>query len=470
MAVTSQPDSQSKNYDLVVIGSGPGGEVGAIRAAQLGFKVALIEKNTYLGGTCLNVGCIPTKCLLESAKTWTKLNHVEKLGFKIGSPQFDWSAILERKEGIVNAQRKGLLFLMKKNGVTVHQGFGKILDPHSVEVSSDSKKEILKSKFILISTGSRVKDLPFVKPNGKTIHTSDTILSIDHVPKSLAVVGGGVVGMEFASLFASFGTDVTVIELLPQILPNEDTECVQELSKSLRKKNIKIENGVKLKGVDDAKDHCVVHVEGAEARKFERVLISVGRSPVIEELGLANVRIVPQKGFIPVDAHYKTTCDSIFAIGDVINTPALAHTASAEAIHAVEIMAGHKPPIIDYLSNPSAVYTQPEIASIGLTESALKEKAIEYKVAKFPFAPLAKAKIEESTEGFIKILYEPHYREILGVHIVGAKATELISEFVVGKILEATVDEFAHAIHPHPTISETIMEAAHVAIGGAIHL
>lgn len=458
------------NYDLIVIGAGPGGEVGAIRAAQLGFKVALVEKNVHLGGTCLNVGCIPTKSLLESAKTWTKLNHVEKLGFKIGKAEYDWSAILERKSSVVNAQRKGLLYLMKKNKITVHQGVGRILDGNTVEVKSSEKKETLKTKYILIATGSRVKDLPFVKPNGKTILTSDTILDIDHVPKTLAVIGGGVVGMEFASLFGSFGSEVTVIEMLPQVLPTEDPECANELVKLLRKRNVKVENGAKLKGVDDGGDHCMVHVEGVESRRFDRVLVSIGRSPVTEDLGLENIRVATQKGYIPVDAHYKTSCDSVFAIGDVLMTPALAHTASAEAIHAVEVMAAHKPPLINYQTNPSSIYTQPEIASIGLTEPALKEKGIEYKVAKFPFAPLAKAKIEDATDGFIKILYEPRYREILGVHILGAKATELIGEFVLGKMLEATVDEFAHAIHPHPTISETIMEAAHVAIGGAIHL
>ena len=458
-------------YDLIVIGSGPGGEVAAIRAAQLGFKVALVEKNVHLGGTCLNVGCIPTKSLLESAKTWTKLNHMEKLGFKIGSPQFDWSAILERKNTVVNAQRKGLLLFMKKNNITVHQGHGRFLDAHTVEVTnSENKKERLSTRFTLISTGSRVKELPFVKSNGKTILTSDTVLDIDHIPQTMAVVGGGVVGMEFASLFGSFGTQVTVIEMMPQVLPFEDAECATELVKLLRKKNVKVETGAKLKAVDDKGDHCIVHVEGVEPRRFDRVLMSIGRSPVTEDLGLDKIRVVTERGFIPVDAHYKTVCDSVFAIGDVLNTPALAHTASAEGVHAVEVMAGHTPPLINYLNNPSAIYTQPEIASVGLSESALKEKGVEYKIAKFPFAPLAKAKIEESTDGFIKILYEPRFKEILGVHILGAKATELIGEFVLGKMLEATVDEFAHAIHPHPTLSETIMEAAHVAIGGPIHL
>ncbi len=458
------------NYDLVIIGSGPAGEVGAIRAAQLGLKVALVEKNEHLGGTCLNVGCIPTKALLESAKTWTKINHVEKLGFKVGKPEFDWAAIMARKEGILNAQRKGLLFLMKKNIVTVHRGHGRILDGHKVELTSGSKKEVLKTKYILIATGSRVRELPFAKANGTTILNSDSVLSIDHIPKSMAIIGGGVVGMEFASLFSSFGTEVTVIEMLPQILPTEDPECVEVLTRCLRKQNVKVETSTTLKAIDDHKDHCVVHVEGKESRKFDRVLVSIGRAPVTEDIGLANVKVQTQKGFIPVDAHYKTSCASVFAVGDVLATPALAHTASAEAIHAVEIIAGKQPPVIDYQTNPSAIYSFPEIASIGMSEPVLKEKGIEYKVAKFPFAPLAKAKIEEATDGFIKILYGPKYRELLGVHIVGAKATELIGEFVLGKVLETTVDEIGHAIHPHPTISETIMETAHVAIGGAIHL
>ncbi len=457
-------------FDLIVIGAGPGGEVGAIRAAQLGMKVALVEKNEHLGGTCLNVGCIPTKCLLESAKVWTKLNHVEKLGFKIGQPEFDWSAIMGRKDSIVNAQRKGLQFLMKKNAITLFSGYGRIKDPRTVEVTKDGKKELIKTKAILIATGSRVKELPFAKFNGKTILSSDNILAIDHVPKSLAIIGGGVVGMEFASLFGRFGSEVTVIEMLPQILISEDPECAEEVSRQMRKQNVKIETSTKLLSIEDRGDHCIVNVEGKEGRRFDRVLVSIGRSPVTEDLGLANVKITTDKGFIPVDAHYRTHCETVFAIGDVLKSPALAHTASAEAIHAVEVIAGKNPPLIDYQTNPSAIYTHPEVASIGMTESVLSQKGLAYKVAKFPFAPLAKAKIEEATEGFIKILYEPVHKELLGVHIVGAKATELIGEFVLGKALEATVDEFAHAIHPHPTISETIMEAAHVAIGGAIHL
>ncbi len=462
-------------YDVVVIGSGPGGEVGAIRAAQLGLKVALIEKAAHLGGTCLNWGCIPTKSLLESAKTWVKLNHATELGFDIGKPAYDWAKIMARKQGIVDAQRKGLRFLMKKNKIDTFEGHGRLAGKGKVAVTgADGKAQTLETRFVLIATGSRIRDLPaqIAKTNGKTVVNSDDVLSLDRVPASLCVVGGGVVGTEFASLYGRFGTQVTIVEMAPQILPTEDADCVKELSRYLKKQNVTIETGSKLTKVEasPAGDFATVFVEGKEPRKFERVLISIGRAPVTEDIGLDSVKITTDKGFIKVDEHYKTSEPSVFAIGDVIPTPALAHTASAEAIHAVEVMAGHHPHVIDYQANPNAIYTYPEIASIGRTEETLKTTGVEYKVAQFPFAPLARAKIDDATEGFVKILYEPKFRELLGVHIVGAKATELIAEFALGKVLETTVDEIAATIHPHPTISETIMEAAHVAMGGAIHL
>lgn len=462
-------------YDVVVIGSGPGGEVGAIRAAQLGLKTALVEKEPHLGGTCLNWGCIPTKALLESAKTWTKLQHAEDLGFSIGKPQYDWQRILDRKQGIVDAQRKGLRFLMKKNKIDTFEGHGRIAGKGLVSVTDKAGKvQTLETKYVLIATGSRIRELPFAKTNGKTIINSDDILSLPKVPASLCVVGGGVVGTEFASLYGRFGAQVTIIEMASQILPSEDADCAKEVTRHLKKQNITVETNAKLISVEHKEDHALVTTEGQKPRAFERVLISVGRAPVTDDIGLDKVGLTTDKGFIHVDPHYRTKIDWIFAIGDVIPTPMLAHTASAEAIHAVEVMAGHTPPVIDYSTNPNAIYTSPEVASVGHTEQQLqangKKKDVDYKIAQFPFAPLARAKIDDATEGFIKILYEPKYREILGVHIVGAKATEMISEFALGKVLETTVDEIAHTIHPHPTISETIMEAAHVALGGAIHL
>ena len=462
----------ASSYDLVVIGSGPGGEVGAIRAAQLGLKVALIEKREHLGGTCLNVGCIPTKSLLASAKTWQKLQGAEEQGFTTGKLAFDWSKIMARKDKIVDQQRKGLRFLMKKNKIDTFTGHGRIESKTSVSVTAtDGKKEVLETKSILLATGSRVKELPFAKSNGKNIQTSDHILSIDKVPKSLAVIGGGIVGTEFASMFARMGSDVTIIELLPQILPTEDGEVVKEMVRNLKKQKIKISTKTKLKSLDDKGDQVIVQCEGQDDLSFEKVLLSIGREPVLDDVGLDKVGLkIGDGGFIAVDDHYRTKVESIYAIGDIIATPALAHTASAEAHHAVEVIAGHSPQLINYDANPNAIYTYPEVASIGLTEEACKEQKIDYKVGKFPFAPMAKAKIEDATMGFVKIIFEPKHHEILGVHIIGAIATELIAEFALGKVLETTVDEIAMTVHPHPTISETIQEAAHDALGGAIHM
>lgn len=459
-------------FDLVVIGSGPGGYVGAIRAAQLGLKVALIEKFPHLGGTCLNVGCIPTKALLESAKTWDKLQHLNDLGFEAGSPRFSWEKIMGRKNKIVDDQRKGLRFLMKKNKIETFEGHGRIAGKGKVNVTlNDGKTVNLETRNIMIATGSRVRQLPFAKTNGKGIMSSDDILFITEVPKSLAIIGGGVVGIEFASLFARFGTQVTVIEAAPQILPFEDEETVKELVRCVKKQGVAIETNAKITSIDDKGKEGVQLTTADGTRTFEKVLVSIGREPVTDDIGLNTVGITAERGVIKVDlATYKTTADGIYAIGDVIPTPMLAHTASAEAFHCAEVIAGKKPHKVHYESNPSAIYTYPEIASIGMTEKALKEKGIEYKSGKFPFSPMAKAKIEDATDGFIKILFEPKYREILGVHIVHARATEMIAEFSLGKVLETTVDEIAHTIHPHPTLSETIMEAAHAALGAAVHM
>lgn len=462
----------STSFDLVVIGSGPGGEVGAIKAAQMGLKVALIEKAEHLGGTCLNWGCIPTKALLHAAKTWDKLQHLEEQGFKAGPLSFDWQRILDRKDKIVDQQRKGLRFLMKKNNITVFEGHGRLESKTSVSVTDKAGKVTsINTKNVLLATGSRVRELPFARSNGKNILSSDHILFIDHIPKSLAIVGGGVVGTEFASLFGRMGTQVTIIEMLPQILPSEDSECVKEVEKYLKKQNVSIETGTKLRSVEDDGKRVKVAVEGKEDRFFDKVLISIGREAVTDDIGLNKVGISTEKGgFLKVDEHYRTSVPNIFAIGDIIPTPALAHTASAEAYHAVEVIAGHKPQLINYAANPNAIYCFPEVASIGLTEDKAKAEKIPYVVAKFPFAPMAKAKIEDATVGFVKIIYEPKYKELLGVHIVGATATEMIAEFALGKVLETTVDEIGLTIHPHPTISETVMEAAHIASGGAIHM
>lgn len=461
-----------KSFDLVVIGSGPGGYVGAIKAAQNGLKVALVEKSEHLGGTCLNVGCIPTKALLHSAKVWSKVSSMDKLGIEITGAKLNWGKTLKNKDQIVDSQRKGLKFLMKKNKIEVFNGFGSFVTKNTLEVkSSDGTTQKINSKKFLLATGSKVRELPFAKSNGKNILTSDHILFIDHIPETLAVVGGGVVGMEFASLFGRLGSKVTVIELASQVLPFEDEEIVKEATKHFKKQNIEILTSTKLSSVDDKGSHCVVSTSEKEGMKFDKVLMSIGREPVTGGLNLDKIGVkVDARGFVEVDANLKTNLDNIFAIGDVISTPALAHTASAEAMFAADVISDKKVAPIRYESNPSAVYTWPEVASIGKTEKALKEEKIAYEVSKFPFTPMAKAKIEGADFGFIKLIYDPKYREILGVHIVGAVATEMIAEFSLGKVLETTVDEIAQTIHPHPTISETVGEVAHAALGHAIHM
>ena len=460
------------HFDLVVIGAGPGGEVAAIRASQLGLKTALVEKREHLGGTCLNVGCIPTKSLLESAKTFRKFIKAKTEGFDFENFSYNWEKILERKNSIVNAQRKGLRFLMKKNKIECFEGHGKFISNTELSLLDQNKKETQKitSKHFLIATGSEVRLPPNTTVDGKIIHTSDTVMDIEKVPEKTLIIGGGVIGLEFACLFNGFGSEVTVVEMSKRLLPMEDEDTVKELLRILKKQGIKTKAETSLESLTVKSKNAAVKTSDGETNSYDCVLLSIGRKPNTENLGLESVKVFMDGPFIKTNNHYQTNVPNIFAIGDVIKTPALAHTASAEGIHAVEIIAGHSPRLIDYDANPSAIYTYPEIASIGKTEAELKEKGTDYKVAKFPFSPLAKAKIENETDGFIKILYGVQYKEILGVHIVGAKATELISEFVLGKILETTIDEIAHAIHPHPTISETIMEAAHLGIGPAIHL
>lgn len=477
MTSPSTPPAQGttpSTYDLVVIGSGPGGEVAAIRAAQLGLRVALVEKQKHLGGTCLNWGCIPTKALLHAATTYDKLRHSEDQGFEYGPVKYSWEKILARKEKILDQQRNGLRFLMKKNKIDTFEGHGRLAGDQTVVVKSqDGSEKKLVTKTILIATGSKVRNLPNAAVDGKTIHNSDTVLSIAAIPKSLAVIGGGVVGTEFASLFARFETKVTILEMAPQILPSEDDESVKELSRHLKKQGIETRTSITIAEIAKQKNDKGVTIKLGDGTSIDVdvLLVSIGREPVTSDIGLETAGIKLEKsGHIPVNDHYQTSNPRIYAIGDVIMTPALAHTASAEGMHAAEIIGGKKPPVINYSANPNAIYCYPEIASVGMTEKKAKEKGLEYLIAKFPFAPLAKAKIEGTTDGFVKILYGSKHREILGVHIVHAKATELIAEFVLGQILETTIDEIGMAIHPHPTLSETIMEAAHVAHGGGIHL
>ena len=467
--------SSDSNFDVVVLGAGPAGEVGAIRAAQLGFKVAVVEKSPHLGGTCLNVGCIPTKALIASAHTFHQLKLSKDLGFDCGEVACNWHKVMDRKDDVVEQQRRGLRFLMKKNNIAVIKGTGALADSTTLAVTGEDKQQSqLKFKHLLIAAGSQVTEFPPFISNTTNIMTSDSVLSIDHIPASLAIVGGGVVGMEFACMFAEFGSKVTVYEAAETILQGTDAEVVQTLQRSCKKQGIDIFTSAKIEALDDrGKDGVQVKTAEKEA-VYAKVLLSIGRTPCSAALQLQNIGVeLEEKGFIPVatDTYRVRGYEHIYAVGDVIATQALAHTASAEALRAVEHMTGKSPPPIDYSSSPMAMYTAPEIASIGSSEEELQAQGVEFKKAKFPFAPLAKAKIEGHTEGFIKILFDPRYHELLGVHIINAKATELIAEFVLGKNLETTLDEIAHSIHPHPTIAETVMEAAHAGVHGqAIHL
>ncbi len=463
------------DFDVVVLGAGPAGEVGAIRAAQLGFKVAVVERSPHLGGTCLNVGCIPTKALIASAQTFHKLKISKDLGFAVGEVSCNWHQVMDRKDDIVEQQRRGLRFLMKKNKIAVIKGTGALADRTTLAVAGeDEQQSQIKFKHLLIASGSQVTEFPPFVSNSTNIMNSDTVLSIDHIPSSLAIIGGGVVGMEFACMFAEFGSKVSVYEAAETILPDIDTEVVQTLQRSCKKKGINIFANTKIEALTDCGQDGVQVKAGDRTEVFAKVLLSIGRTPCSAALQLQNIGVeLDARGFVPVatDTYRVQGHDHIYAVGDVIATQALAHTASAEALRAVENMAGKSPPAIDYRSSPMAIYTAPEIAAIGSRAEELQAQGVEFKQVKFPFAPLAKAKIEGHTEGFIKILFDPRYHEILGVHIVNAKATELIAEFVLGKNLETTLDEIAHSIHPHPTLSETIMEAAHAGVHGqAIHM
>ena len=464
------------SYDVIVIGSGPAGYVAAIHAAQSGLKTAIVEKNKTMGGTCLNVGCIPTKAMLHSALYFDKASKLASYGVKFpGEAVLDFAQVNKRKDDIVQKLTQGVAGLMKKNKIDVLSGHGRLQGKGAVSVTDGAGKvSTHQTKNVILAMGSKVRELPHIKIDGKDIVSSDHILFLDKVPESLAILGGGVVGSEFASCFGRFGSQVTIFEMADQIVPTEDFEAAAELSKSLKKQNVTVKTGVKVKSIVSKGGKAEVVVEGEnETFVFEKVLISVGRAPVTHDCGLETVGLKPnERGFIDVDlATYQTSVPGVYAVGDIIPTPQLAHTGSAEGIYAVDIIAGKKKQPINYLTNPSAVYTYPEIASIGHKEQDLKARSVDYKVGKFPFSAIGKARIDDMTDGFIKIITDKKYGEILGVHIVHGKATEMIAEFSLGNNLEMTIEELVATIHAHPTLSETVGEAAHAAaFGHAIHM
>lgn len=462
------------DFDVLVIGSGPGGYVAAIRASQLGLKTGVVEKSE-LGGICLNWGCIPTKSLLKSAQVYDYMKHAADYGVTIeGEAKPDFSKMVERSRGVADGMSKGIQFLFKKNKIEVVNGFGKLTAKNTVEVSdADGKKSTVTAKHIILATGARSKELPNLPQDGEKIIGYRKALTLDKQPESMIVVGSGAIGSEFAYFYSTIGTKVTLVEFLPEIVPNEDIEVSKQLGRSFKKAKINVMVGSSVEKVDTSGEKCKVTIKtkkGEEVHEADVVLSAVGITPNVEGIGLEDVGVAMENGKVKVDDYYKTNIEGVYAIGDIVHGPALAHVASAEGITCVEKIAGENPQPVDYNNIPGCTYTIPEIASVGMTEKAAKEAGHEIKVGKFPFTASGKASAAGAKEGFVKLIFDDKYGELLGAHLIGANVTEMIAELVVAKKLETTGHELIKAIHPHPTMSEAIMEAAAAAYGEVIHI
>lgn len=462
------------DYDLIIIGSGPGGYVAAIRASQLKMKVAVIEK-AELGGICLNWGCIPTKSLLKSAQVFEYLNHASEYGISVnGEVKADFAAMIARSRSVAEGMSKGIQFLFKKNDITHIKGFGRLAGGTSVELEeADGKKKILTAKNIILATGGRSKELPNLKQDGKKIIGYREAMTLPKQPASMVVVGSGAIGSEFANFYQSIGTEVTLVEFLPRIVPNEDEEISKQLERSFKKLKMKIMTDSTVESVDTTKEKCKVNIKtpkGMEVVEADIVFSAVGITTNLEGIGLEKAGVKTEKGKVEVGDYYSTSVPGIFAIGDIVHGPALAHVASAEGIICVEKIAGREVEPLNYNNIPGCTYTNPEIASVGLTEKAAIDAGYKIKVGKFPFTASGKASASGARDGFVKLIFDDAYGELLGAHMIGANVTEMISEIVVARKLETTAHEIIKAVHPHPTMSEAIMEAAAAAYGEAIHI
>ncbi len=462
------------NYDLIVVGSGPGGYVAAIRASQLGLKTAIVEK-AELGGICLNWGCIPTKSLLKSAQILDYLKHASDYGILVdGSVKPDFSAIIGRSRTVADGMSKGVQFLLKKNKINVILGKGTLAGSGIVSVTDPAGAEtIYEAKNIILATGARSKELPNLKQDGKKIIGYRQALTLEKLPASMVVVGSGAIGTELASFYNSMGTEVTLVEFLPEIVPLEDEEVSKALARSLKKAGIKIMTESSVESVEINGDLCHVSIKtskGIEVREAEIVLSAVGITPNLENIGLETAGVELERGKIKVDKYYRTTVPGVHAIGDIVSGQALAHVASAEGIICVEKIAGLDPEPLNYNNIPGCTYTTPEVASVGLTEKAAREAGFEIKVGKFPFTASGKASAAGAKEGFVKLIFDARHGELLGGHLIGSNVTEMIAELVVARKLEITGHELIKSVHPHPTMSEAIMEAAAAAFGEVIHL
>ena len=462
------------NFDIVVIGAGPGGYVAAIRAAQLGYNTACVEEGN-LGGVCLNIGCIPTKALLESAAMITHLGHAKDFGVTVGEIRTDLAQAVKRSRQVSDRLVKGIGFLFKKNKVTHLQGRGRLAGKGKVEVKGkDGKTQTVTAKHVIIATGSRPRDLPFLKIDHDRVWDSTDAMMAQQPPKSLAIVGAGAIGCEFADVYAAFGTQVTIIEVVDRILPLEDKDCSAVVEKSYRKRGMTILTGTKVETAEIGKDGVKLTVKTPKGEtqviEAERVLSAIGRAPLVEDIGLEEAGVKLERGFIAIDRQMKTNVEGIYAIGDVAGPPLLAHKGSHEGVQCVEAIHGDAHAGIDYGNIPNCTYCHPEVASVGLTEEQAREKGYDIEVGTFPWTANGRALTAGETDGFVKIIRDKQYSEVLGAHIVGPHATELIAEFVVGRHLETTAEEMDRAIHPHPTLSEAIAEAALASLGHALHI
>jgi dihydrolipoamide dehydrogenase len=467
--------ADSKTYDVAIIGSGPGGYVAAIRAAQLGMSVLIVEKDSRLGGVCTLRGCIPTKALLHTADLLEETRHGAEVGVATREVRLELPAAMKHKEKVVRQSSNGIAFLMKKNKVDVVNGFGRIAGPGRISVAgSDGAETPYAAKNILIATGSNPRSLPGLEIDHRTILSSDSILEVTEIPKSLLVIGSGAVGVEFASMFARFGSKTVVVEILPRVVPLEDEEISRELAASFKRQGIAVYVDTRIEKVTltDGGAEVLARSSGGKTESFraEKILMAVGRKPLSEGIGLEAEGIATEKGYIVVDGLMRTNVPGLYAIGDVVPTAQLAHVASAEAVVAVEHMAGREARPLNYDQVPGCTYCLPEIGSIGLTEAKARERGYDVAVGKFPFSASGKARILNETSGFVKIVGEKKYDEVLGVHIIGPRATELIAEAAAALRLEATSEELVQTIHAHPTLSEAIHEAAEGVEGQPIHI
>jgi len=455
-------------FDVVVLGGGPAGYTFAIRASQYGLKTALIDANDRLGGTCLLWGCIPTKSMLFSAELWDHLKHADRYGIDVAAPVLNWKGVLARKDDVITRHTKGLDFLMKKNKITAIKGYGRLTGPakdgvHTIEVkTADGKTDTVKAKNVVLATGSDARMLPGYQAD-ETILTNYEILKIDQMPKSLVVIGSGAVGVEFASIFKSFGAEVTVLEMLPRVVPVEDEDISKELLRLYKKRGIEVNLSVKDTKIEKNKDGALVTFTDAngkvQTKQAEKVLVAVGRAPRTYDIGLDKVKITPDRGFIMTNEWMETTEPGIFAIGDIVGgLPQLAHVGAMAGLVVAARLAGRYAKPINRARIPGCTYTDPQIASVGLTEAQAKEKGYQVKVGKFPFVGNSKATIVDAHDGFVKVVADAKYGEILGVHIIGPYATEIIAEAVTALELEATVEEMMFTIHAHPTVAEALLD------------